>query len=98
MWLPGTAAAMPASIAASVVSIRSRTAFSTFFPLSAMPAYLHWIGWISPVWHGTELARLASYGAPVPPAMLVVHVGFLLACTVLGLVLSVRLYTRRLLS
>jgi lipooligosaccharide transport system permease protein len=70
----------------------------TFFPLSAMPAYLQWIGWISPVWHGTELARLASYGAPVSPTMLLVHVGFLVACTVAGLLLGVRFYTRRLRS
>lgn len=70
----------------------------TFFPLSAMPGYLQWIGWVSPVWHGTELARLATYGAPVTPVMLVVHVGFLVLCTVLGLLLSVRFYTRRLRS
>lgn len=70
----------------------------TFFPLSVMPAYLQWIGWISPVWHGTELARAASYGAPLSPTMLVVHLGFLLACTVVGLLLSVRFYTRRLRS
>lgn len=70
----------------------------TFFPLSVMPAYLQWIGWISPVWHGTELARLVSYGAPVSPVMLVVHVGFLLACTIAGLLLAVRFYTRRLRS
>ncbi len=70
----------------------------TFFPLSAMPGYLHWIAWVSPVWHGTELARLASYGAPMSPTMLVVHLGFLTACTVVGLLLGVRFYTRRLRS
>ncbi|GGK59356.1 ABC transporter permease [Ornithinimicrobium pekingense] len=70
----------------------------TFFPLSVMPVYLQWIGWISPVWHGTELARLATYGAPLSPLMLTVHVGFLLACTVAGLMLAVRFYTRRLRS
>lgn len=70
----------------------------TFFPLSVMPAYLQWIGWISPVWHGTELARAASYGAPLSPTMLAVHLGFLVACTVLGLLLAVRSYTRRLRS
>ncbi|AXH97997.1 ABC transporter permease [Ornithinimicrobium avium] len=68
----------------------------TFFPLSAMPTYLHWIGWVSPVWHGTELARLASYGAPLSPTMLAVHLGFLVLCTVAGLLLAVRSYTRRL--
>lgn len=70
----------------------------TFFPLSVMPAYLQWIGWISPVWHGTQLARLASYGAEVPPAMVAVHLAFLVGLTVLGMVLAVRVYTRRLRS
>ncbi len=29
----------------------------TIFPLSQLPVYLQWIGWLSPLWHGTELAR-----------------------------------------
>lgn len=70
----------------------------TFFPLTAMPGYLQWIGWISPVWHGTELARLATYGAPMSPLMFVVHLAFLIVCTVVGMALAVRVYTRRLRS
>ena len=70
----------------------------TFFPLSAMPGYLHWIGWISPVWHGTELARWASYGADLPPLQAAVHLLFLLTCSALGLWWGVRTYTRRLRS
>ncbi|GAA5168768.1 ABC transporter permease [Ornithinimicrobium tianjinense] len=68
----------------------------TFFPLSVMPGYLQWIGWISPVWHGTQLARLASYGADVSATMVAVHLAFLVALTVLGMALAVRVYTRRL--
>ena len=35
------------------------TLFSgTFFPLSTFPLWLQWIGWISPLWHSTELARV----------------------------------------
>ena len=68
----------------------------TFFPLSAMPVWLHWIGWVSPVWHGTQLARVASYGADVPPVMMAVHLAFLLGCTVGGVVWATRSYTRRL--
>lgn len=68
----------------------------TFFPLSAMPTYLHWIAWISPVWHGTQLARLVSYGADVPPAMVALHLAVLLGLTVVGLLWAVRVYTRRL--
>lgn len=68
----------------------------TFFPLSVMPLYLQWIGWISPVWHGTQLARVASYGADVAPWLMVVHVVFLLACVVGGLLAGTRVYRRRL--
>lgn len=70
----------------------------TFFPLAAMPVYLHWIGWISPIWHGTQLARLASYGADIGVGMVVVHLGFLLACSVFGMRWAIRSYTRRLSS
>ena len=70
----------------------------TFFPLSAMPVYLHWIGWISPIWHGTQLARWASYGAELSATMAVVHLAFLVGCTVLGVWWATRVYTRRLTS
>lgn len=68
----------------------------TFFPLSVMPVYLQWIGWISPVWHGTQLARVASYGADVAPWLMVVHIVFLLACIVGGVLAGMRVYRRRL--
>ncbi|MCK0113563.1 ABC transporter permease [Ornithinimicrobium sp. F0845] len=67
----------------------------TFFPLSAMPVYLHWVGWISPVWHGTQLARQVTYGAVEPAWLTVVHVLFLLALTVVGVLWARRSYTRR---
>ena len=36
----------------------------TFFPLDQLPIYLQWIGWISPLWHATELGAAFSYGGP----------------------------------
>jgi lipooligosaccharide transport system permease protein len=68
----------------------------TFFPLSVLPIYLQWIGWISPVWHGTQLARVASYGADVAPWLMVVHVVVLVTLMLLGLAWARRGYTRRL--
>ncbi len=68
----------------------------TFFPLSVMPPYLQWIGWISPIWHGTQLARLATYGAAVPLWLAAVHVVYLSALSVAGLLVAVRIYRRRL--
>lgn len=70
----------------------------TFFPLEAMPVYLRWIGWISPVWHGTQLSRVASYGSVQPVWLLVCHVLFLLATSIAGIWLAVRVFERRLRS
>ncbi|MGB3762659.1 MAG: ABC transporter permease [Ornithinimicrobium sp.] len=68
----------------------------TFFPLSAMPFYLQWVGWISPVWHGTQLARVAAYRADEPGWLIAVHLTFLIVCTLVGLRWARSVYTRRL--
>lgn len=70
----------------------------TFFPLSSVPGYLQWIGWLTPVWHGVELSRWVTYGAPMSVAMALTHVGFLLAVTVAGIVVATRRYERRMRS
>jgi len=56
----------------------------TFFPLAQLPGYLQWIGWISPLWHGTELGRVLAYGLNEPLWLSVIHVVFLLVLTVAG--------------
>ncbi len=68
----------------------------TFFPLSAMPVWLQWVGWVSPVWHGTQLARMASYGAVVPGWLAAVHLAYLAVLAVAGQLAARRLYERRL--
>jgi lipooligosaccharide transport system permease protein len=68
----------------------------TFYPLATLPLWLQWIGWISPLWHATEIGRWLTYGRPIPPAMLAVHFGYLLALIVVGYVLGRRLFERRL--
>ena len=68
----------------------------TFFPLESMPIYLQWVGWISPMWHGTQLARVLAFGLPVPGWMVIVHLLVLLVVTVVGAVVATRLFTRRL--
>lgn len=68
----------------------------TFFPLESMPIYLQWIGWISPMWHGTQLARLLGFGLPVSGWMVVVHLVVLLGLTLGGTALASRTFTRRL--
>lgn len=68
----------------------------TFFPLSTLPIYLQWIGWISPLWHGTELGRVVSYGLEEPIWLTVTHVVYLLVLSVVGVKLAQRVVTRRL--
>lgn len=68
----------------------------TFFPLSAMPVYLRWIGWISPWWHTTQLNRIASYGMREPAWLTATHLAYLLVLVGVGLLLVRRNYTKRL--
>jgi lipooligosaccharide transport system permease protein len=73
------------------------TLFSgTIFPLSALPLYLQWIGWISPLWHGTELARDVSYGAGEPLWLIAIHLVVLIGLSVVGWRLAIRIATKRL--
>jgi len=67
----------------------------TFYPLSALPGWLHWIGWISPLWHASELGRWLSYGSPISGVMLTVHVGVLLALVAGGWLVARRVFVGR---
>jgi lipooligosaccharide transport system permease protein len=68
----------------------------TFFPLTQMPIYLQWIGWLSPLWHGSQLGRLATYGLREPGWLVVVHVLFLLGLCVFGWLRTQHVVTKRL--
>jgi lipooligosaccharide transport system permease protein len=61
-----------------------------------MPFFLQWIGWISPLWHATELGRALTYGHVISATMMWVHFLVLLSMLVSGLYLSARIFTRRL--
>lgn len=68
----------------------------TFYPLSSLPLALQWIGWISPLWHATQLGRWLSYGMPLEPWQVLVSVTYLLSLGVGGLLLARRRFERRL--
>lgn len=70
----------------------------TFFPLDTLPLAVRWIGWISPIWHGTELGRVFTYGYEEAPLLTVVHLVFLLGLTVIGWVLTRRQFAKRMAS
>jgi len=68
----------------------------TFFPLSSMPIYLQPIGWVSPLWHATELGRESAFDYGISSTMVVVHLVFLITLLVIGLVLATRQFEKRL--
>ena len=65
-------------------------------PAATFPVCLQWIGWISPLWHGTELARVFSYGYEEPIWLTVVHVVYLVVLVVIGWAWARRIAVRRL--
>jgi len=67
----------------------------TFFPIEQIPLALRWLAWISPLWHGNELARGATLGGLAPVAALG-HVAFLAALFAVGAYLARRSFYRRL--
>ena len=68
----------------------------TFFPLTQLPVFLQWIGWISPLWHGAELGRVLSYGMSEPLWLSVIHLAYPLLLGLAGWKSSQRTVTRRL--
>jgi lipooligosaccharide transport system permease protein len=72
------------------------TLFSgTFFPVDRLPVWVQPVAWVSPLWHGTDLARAAALDRWQPLAALG-HAAYLVVLVVLGVVLAVRHFTRRL--
>lgn len=75
------------------------TLFSgTYFPLETLHEGLHWVGWISPLWHTAELGRLATYGSEQAFWLTVVHILYPVALAAMGWLLSVRHFKKRLTS
>jgi lipooligosaccharide transport system permease protein len=70
----------------------------TFYPLEQMPIFLQWIGWISPLWHSTNLSRALSFGLEVPGWLQLIHVAFLAVSLIAGLIIGRKQFERRLLK
>lgn len=68
----------------------------TFYPLEHLPIYLQWIGWVSPIWHATELNRWAIYGHEIEPWMFPVHLGVMIVVAVIAFLIAQTRYYRRL--
>lgn len=73
------------------------TLFSgTYFPLDVLPGWLHPIGWVSPLWHGVNLARIWTLGQATPAWLPAVHIAYLTTLTVGGLLVARRIFHLRL--
>lgn len=68
----------------------------TFYPLSSMPIFLQPIGWVSPIWHATELGRFLTYDYPLSPSMVVIHLLVMLTLLIVGLLWAFRNFEKRL--
>ena len=68
----------------------------TFYPLTQMPVFLQFFGWISPLWHASELGRYLTYDYPLSGSQLSIHVVVLTSMVVIGLFLSARIFAKRL--
>lgn len=68
----------------------------TFFPLDQLPTWLQPIGWLSPLWHGSEWGRVVSYGHPEPTWLTLIHAVYLVVWIVVGIALAIRTFSRRL--
>lgn len=68
----------------------------TFYPLDTLPLYLQWIGWLSPLWHATNLGRALAYGMPIEGWLVAIHLIYLAAMFVAGSYYGGRQVARRL--
>lgn len=79
------------------VIILPLTLFSgTVFPLTQLPAYLQPIGWLSPLWHASELGRQVAYGPTEPAWLTLVHIVYLVALATVGWLWCQRIVRKRL--
>jgi lipooligosaccharide transport system permease protein len=94
-----TGLAFAAPIMAFAATQRNDTAFSaifrflitplfifsgTFFPITQLPPFLRWIAYLTPTWHGVNLARTLSLGI-VDPLLMIVNIAFLVGCIAGGI-------------
>jgi len=68
----------------------------TFYSLSTLPLSVRWVGWISPLWHATEIGRYFSYSHPISGQMLFIHFGYMTVLGVAGILIANRKFALRL--
>jgi lipooligosaccharide transport system permease protein len=59
----------------------------TFYPIDQLPRWGQWLAYVSPLWHGTELARDAAIGG-LSLLPVLGHLAYLLLWLVVGVSLA----------
>jgi lipooligosaccharide transport system permease protein len=68
----------------------------TFYSLSTMPKFLQFIGWLSPLWHATEIGRWISYGHHISVFGIAIHFAYMTIMLTVGLIFAYHHFKRRL--
>lgn len=66
----------------------------TFFPVEQLPAWMQPIAWVTPLWHTVEACRALTLGV-VEAGPLLGHLAYVALWLVAGVVVAVRVLTRR---
>lgn len=66
-----------------------------FFPITQLPTAITWVAYLTPIWHGVDLARMLTLGA-VDGSSALLHVAYLAAFAVAGWFYAVAGFTKRL--
>ena len=69
----------------------------TFFPITQLPVWMQPIAWATPLWHGVESSRMVATG-DVRWGWLALHLLVLVAFVVVGWLLAVRSFSRKLVT
>ena len=69
----------------------------TFFPITQLPVWMQPVAWLTPLWHGVESSRMVATG-DVRWGWLALHLLVLVAFVVVGWLLAVRSFSRRLVT
>jgi lipooligosaccharide transport system permease protein len=61
-----------------------------------MPKFLQFIGWLSPLWHATEIGRWISYGHHISFLAITIHFAYMTIMLIVGLRFAHHHFKRRL--
>jgi lipooligosaccharide transport system permease protein len=68
----------------------------TFFPIEQFPDAVEPIAWLTPLFHGVDLARRLAIGHDLDPVVLGLHVAVLVALAAAGTLIAFRTFKKRL--